>query len=339
MLRTLQTDGCANCLGRMVDAGEEMVCSSCGSVAVKEVIEVPEDRVKVPEAADYTSHALGSYLGRLDRGRDDAFSKGFSGTPSTYRYLKTISDYSYKDGAGVFSCARLIERVCDRLAIPRTVVGESVSIARSVIGMREDHGEITIAAVSAFSMINACKRLRVTSVGVKEILDAHRNLGYRVKGSVINELALDSTVRTLPRRAEEYVGNVIVHLRRSLGAVEEEKAPLGYFNELHEAARIALECLDGPSRGGHNPRALAATAVYAGEVALAAGARRAKRVSQRQIAKSVGLAEYTVREQFVELFRPRLGAIGGALRSESSPHPERSPGRARLDLQALRASW
>jgi transcription initiation factor TFIIIB Brf1 subunit/transcription initiation factor TFIIB len=323
----------------MVDAGEELVCSSCGSVAVKEVIELPQETAKAPEAADYTSHALGSYLGRLGRGLDDTFSKGFSATPSTYRYLKTISDYSYKDGAGVFNCARLIERVCDRLAIPRTVVGESVSIARSVIGMREEHGEITIAAVSAFSMINACKRLRVTSVGVKEIIEAHRDLGYRVKGSVINELALDSTVRTLPRRAEEYVGNVIVHLRRSLGAAEEEKAPLGYFNELHEAARISLECVDGPSRGGHNPRALAATAVYAGEVALATGSGRAKRVSQRQIAKSVGLAEYTVREQFVELFRPRMGAIRSAITSQTSPRPGGPLGTVPLGPRAPRASW
>jgi transcription initiation factor TFIIIB Brf1 subunit/transcription initiation factor TFIIB len=315
MLKSANPDGCAFCLGRIIDAGEEMVCTSCGAVSPKEVIEIGERRP--PQAVDYTTHSLGSFLGPLERGADDAASGGFSGSTSTFRYLKTISDFSYKDGAAVYNCARLIERVCEKLGLPRTAVGESVEISKRVMQMREGHGEITLAAISAFAIINACKRLRVSSVGVREIIEAHRNLGYRVKSSVIIQISIDSPVKTRPRRAEEYLGNVIAHLQSLLG----DSLPPGYINELYDAARTALEEVDGPSRGGHNPRALAASAVYAGETALSSGEGRKRLVSQRELARCVDVAEYTVREQFVEVFRPKMEEIMGSLRTRANPRP------------------
>ena len=317
MLTTSRSEGCGQCLGRMVDIGEEMVCSSCGVVTPKEVVETGEYRA--PQAVDFTNHSLGSFLGPHEYGNDEIFSRGLSSSPSTFKYLKTISDYSYRDGAAVYNCARLIERVCEKLVLPSAVVADSVTIAKSVMEMRRGHGEITIPAISAFAVINACKRLGTSSVGVKEILAAHRNLGYRVKGSVIIQISIDSPIRTRPRRAEEYVGNVMVRLESKLPA--DGSLPLGYLNSLHDAARIALESVDGPSRGGHNPRALAATAVYAGEIALALLERRKKRISQRVMAATVEVAEYTIREQFVEIFRPRMEEDPGGTEASSDPSP------------------
>ena len=330
MLTSPHLEGCALCLGRIVDAGDELVCSSCGMVSSKEVVEGVEDRT--PQAMDYTSHSQGSYMGPLEYGCEEIFSKGLSGSPSTYKYLKTISDFSCRDGSGVYSCAKLMERVCEKLELPKSVVGESVAIAKCVIEMRKEHGEITIAAISAFSIINACKRLRVTRVGVREIMEAHTNLGYRVKASVIIRISIDSSVRTGPRMAEEYLGNVLVRLQQSLAG--EDGVTAGYSNRLYEAARIALENTDGPSRGGHNPRALAATAVYAGEMALSSSEERKKIISQREIAACVGVAEYTVREQFVEIFRPRMEGIQRSLRSRGSPRPRPSTEMVPIPLQA-----
>jgi len=330
MLTSEYLEGCAHCLGRIVDAGDELVCSSCGIVTPKEVVETVEERT--PHAADYTNHSLGSYMGPLEFGYEEMRSRGLSGSPSTYKYLKTLSDFSYREGVAVYNCARLMERVCEKLELPGSVVGESVAIAKSVMELREGHGEITLAAVSAFAIINACKRQRVTSVGVREIMDAHRNLGYRVKASIIIQISIDSPVRIGPRMAEEYLGNVLVRLQQRLP--EEGDVPAGYFNTLYEAARIALENADGPSRGGHNPRALAATAVYAGEMALSIAEERKRIVSQREIAACVGVAEYTVREQFVEIFRPRMQEIQESLRSRTSPRPRPSSEMVPIPLQA-----
>ena len=317
MLTSARTDGCAQCLGRIVDVGEEMVCSSCGMVTLKEVIEPQKDRV--PQLTDYTKYALGSYLGPIEYASDEMFSRGFAGAHSGYRYLKALSDYSHKESTGVYNCGKLIERVCEKLVLPKAVMGDAFTISKSVMEMRRGHGEITIAAIAAFSIINACKRLRVTSVGVKEIMDAHKNLGYNVKASVIIQISINSPIRGRPRRAEEYLGSVIVHLQPMLNV----DVPVGYFNTLHEASRIALESLNGPCRGGHNPRALAATAVYAGEMALATVEERKRIVSQRQVAECVGVAEYTVRGQFVEMFKPRMERLQESVRSVSrSSYPE-----------------
>jgi len=320
MLTSAYRGGCAQCSGRIVDAGEEFVCSSCGTVTAKEVMETGEDRA--PQAIDYTTHSLGSYLGPLDYGYEERFSSGFSKSSSTFKYLKTVSDFAYRDGATLYTCAKLVERVCEKLTLPSAVVGESVSIAREVLGMRKQRGEITIASVSAFAIINACKRLGVTSAGVKEVMEAHRNMGYRVKASVIIQISIDSPIGTRPRRAEEYLGRVLTHLPRVL--IKTGGMPAGYTNRLHEAAKAALEQVDGPSRGGHNPRALAATAVYAAEVALSESEGRKKVFSQREVAGCSEVAEYTVREQYVEIFKSRMGQIREAVRLRESQRRRQS---------------
>ncbi len=334
MLTSSREGGCVQCPGRIVDVGEELVCSSCGMVTPKEVVESGESRT--PQAIDYTTHSLGSYLGPVDYGYEERFSPGFSKSPSTFRYLKTISDFSYRDGAALYNCAKLIERVCEKLALPRTVMGESVGIAREVIDIRRQRGEVTIASVSAFSIINACKRLGVTSAGVREVMDAHRNLGYRVKASIIIQISIDSPVKTRPRRAEEYLGMVLAHLPRAL--IKSGGMPAGYSNRLHEAAKVALEQVDGPSRGGHNPRAVAATAVYAAEVALSELEGRKKVFSQREAAECAQVAEYTVREQYVELFKLRMVSVQGALRSRESHHQTQSTQTHRIPLSPLGTS-
>jgi hypothetical protein len=44
MLTSAHEGGCVQCSGRIVDAGEEYVCSSCGIVMAKVVTDSGEDR-------------------------------------------------------------------------------------------------------------------------------------------------------------------------------------------------------------------------------------------------------------------------------------------------------
>ena len=322
MLTSVREGGCERCSGRIVDVGEELVCSSCGVVTPKEVLETGNG--KVPQAIDYTSHSLGSFLGPMEYGYEERFSSGFSRSSSTFKYLKTVSDYSHNEGAPLYTCARIVERVCEKLSLPKVVVAESMSIAREVIGLRRERGELTIASISAFAVINACKRLGTTNVGVREVMRAHWNLGYRVKTSLIIQISIDSPVKTRPRRAEEYLGNVMVRLPMTL--IRNGGMPANYTNRLYEAAQVALEQVDVPSRGGHNPRGLAATAVYAAEVALSELEGRKKLFSQREAARCGEVAEYTVREQFVEMFKSRMEALREVLRPKAVVY--RSPGQS-----------
>ena len=150
---------CAHCSGRMVDIGEEIVCSSCGSVRPKEVAadSAGGATARRAHAVDYTSHSLGSFLGPMEYDRDDASSKGLSGSSSAFRYLKTISDYSQVDEAGVYPCAKLIERICEKLSLPPGVIGQAIAVAKGLLAIRKQRTGYTIAAISAFSIISACR--------------------------------------------------------------------------------------------------------------------------------------------------------------------------------------
>ena len=315
-----RSDGCAQCAGRIIDAGEEYVCASCGVVTAKEAQDDRAGLYSMPQATDYANHSLGSFLGPAEVGYEEAHSKGFSKSPSSFRYLKTISDYSCnREEGSMYTCVKLIERVCEKLNLPRAVAGEAISIAREVIEVRKERGSFTIASVSAFSVITSCKIRGVTSVGVKAVVDTHRDLGYRVKASTIIQISIDSPVRVGARRPEDYLGTVLARLP-GIHLSHPATMPPGYLNRLHRASRVVLEAVDVPSRGGHNPRALAATAVYAAEVALASIDCRKKILSQRDTATCADAAEYTVREQYVEIFKRRMERICELVRSREIPN-------------------
>ncbi len=308
-----------------MDIDEEIVCSSCGSVRPKEVAADPVGgtATKRAHAVDYTNHSLGSFLGPMeDHDRDEAHSRGLSGSSSTFRYLKTISDYSQVDEAGVYPCAKLIERICEKLALPRGVMGQSIAVAKGLLVIRKQRTGYTIAAISAFSIISACRICGVSSVGMREVVAAHRALGHNVRPSTLIKMGFDSPVKASAMRAEEHLGRVAARLSEVLPRLG---APPGYQYKLLHLAKRALGMLDSSVRGGHSPCALAATSFYAAEMAVSESESRRRLFTQRDVATCVNVAEYTVREQFCELFRPRWDEIYEELRPMlSSRNPAQS---------------
>jgi transcription initiation factor TFIIIB Brf1 subunit/transcription initiation factor TFIIB len=315
-------DRCSECRGRMIDVGEEFVCSSCGMVTKKEILDSHED--KVPQAIDYTKNALGGYLGPQEYGYEEAFSSGFSKSGSTFKYLKTISDYAGKDSSTVYACARTIERVCEKISVPKIVAAQAMVIARKVFELKRSRNDLTVAAISSYSVITACKIEGITSIGVKEILYAHRALGHRVKMSAIIKISIDSPVRVGPRRAEDYLNRVVSHLLSNAELKERVRRrklnETAYCHRLLLAAKQTLLSIEDSSRGGHSPCAMAAAALYAAEVALAKQEMRKKALTQRDVAEAIGVAEFTVREQYGEIFRPQLRQIEEGVRRMMFPH-------------------
>lgn len=315
MLRSSSRLKCAECSGEVVDVGDEMACRACGIVIEKEVIE--SGPFRVPRAVDFTKQALGGYLGPIEYRRGERSPAGIGDGASTFRYLKLISDYAGKDDTTTYSTLRLVERVCEKLSLPGFVAAQAVVVAKRLLPIRKEKGEVTSAAVSAHAIVTACKIAGVASVGLREIVEAHRALGRRVKTSAMIQLSLDSPFRAGARRAEDYVGRVTARLGSDPALRETLRecglAEVPYFNRLHAAAMRALSMLDSCARGGHNPCALAATAVYAGEAALSKRDGRSRLLTQREVAECVAVAEYTVREQFGVIFRGRMADLEALL--------------------------
>jgi transcription initiation factor TFIIIB Brf1 subunit/transcription initiation factor TFIIB len=296
---------CLECLGSVVDAGEELVCSSCGIVTQKEVLDSP--RGGQMQAIDFTGQALGGYLGSAESTFEERHSGGLSGSRSSYVYLKLLSDYAGREDSTVYACAKTIERACDLLALPRLVMAEAVVFARRLLGDRPKR-RATSAAVSAFAIVTACKVVGGIPVGARDVIETHRAMGKRVRMSDLIQLSLDAPSRLAPRKPRECMQKVVARLGtnerllRRLAAAGTSKVE--FFMEVRNGAARALDGVDELSKAGHNPWALAATALYVAELGLSDLDDRRPRISQRDVALAAGVAEYTVREQYKKIFKP-----------------------------------
>lgn len=298
---------CSECAGEVFDVGDEFVCGSCGAVWEKEVLESPTRQVA---AADFTAQALGGYLGPLEYGFRERNTRGLSSTRSTFGYLKMVSDFAGREETASYTCVKLIERVCEKLALPKVVAGQAMTIAKNLYGSNGAGTCTNSAAVSAYAVITACKMARVTTAGVKEVVAVHRLLGRRVRFASLVRLSLASPYKTAARRAEDYIPRVVARLSSDEGFAtylrERRRLPSMYLARLREAAVAVLSVVDSSRRAGHSPVAVAATAVYAGEAVLASIEGRSMLLTQKALANLAGVAEYTVREQYGRLFRPLL---------------------------------
>jgi transcription initiation factor TFIIIB Brf1 subunit/transcription initiation factor TFIIB len=295
---------------QLLDVGDEMVCPSCGIVGEKQLAEFGRDRALA--ASDFTPQALGSYLGSADPGSRERFSRGLSGSHSTFAYLKMVSDFAGRNDGTLFECVRMVERVCERLSLPNVVMARAVTIARRMLATRSGK-RTTIAAISALAILASARVGGSTTIGTREVVDAHRALGRSLKMSSLIQLSLDSEIRIQPRNPEECVGKILGRLETRLHRRWAESQPTSLTLYLHELRTLALEILDRvpeESKAGHRPSALGATAVYAAEFVMAARRGRPRLLTQKDVAECGDTAEYTVREQYREIVSPAIRQSG-----------------------------
>ncbi len=283
---------------------DELVCQRCGIVREKQVLEIgPSSRLV---AIDFTGQALGGYMGTVEGTRKERGSRGLAQQGSSYQYLKLVSDYAGREESAVYATAKMIERVSEKLSLPTVVMAHAIVIAKKVLASERGDRRITLATVSAYALVAACKAEGVTAVSIKDVVGSFQALGRRVKVSSLIQLSLDSPIKTEARGPEDYVGRVIVKLgsdgRLTAELKKEGVQAVSYFNSLRTTAVEILGSLAWSAKVGRSPCALAATAVYGAELLLADREGRRRRLTQRQVAECGDTAEYTVREQYKEIF-------------------------------------
>jgi transcription initiation factor TFIIIB Brf1 subunit/transcription initiation factor TFIIB len=297
---------CPDCSSGLVDAGDEYACPSCGVVREKEVLE-PEGP-RTPLGHERGGEHLGSYLGSFETTRGERLSGGFLKTNSTYRYLKLISDHGNRQDRSAYACEKLIERVGERLLLPDVVLRQATAVAKKVLPVVRRGRRVSLAAVAAYSLIASCKIEGNTSVSAREIVGAFADQGKKVKTSAIIYLSLEAPVRMSPRRAEEYLSLVLARLsgdaRFARGLATAAVPSTAYINSLRTGAAKILGALREDVKAGHRPCALAATSVYTAELMMAQKESRGRRLTQGDVARCGDTAEYTVREQYREIFMP-----------------------------------
>jgi len=311
-MRTLDLEtSCPDCLVLLVDGGNEMVCPRCGRVMSKQCED--SSTFKGAETGVPGKSQLGSFMGSMRITPRERASKGLAGSSSKYEYLKKVSDFAGREEGPGEACDKIIRRIGEKLFLPKVVLDEASAVARSVLSSNQCHRRVTLAALSAFSLVTACRVEGVTSVSVREIISAHSVLGKRVNASSFIQLALEAPIKILPRRPEDYISRVLARLSRDQRLSEklrsEGASQTGYFNALRETATSLLSEVRPDELSGRRPCALAAAAIYSSEVVLATKELRGKRLTQRLLAECGDAAEYTIREQCACIFTPAAAAL------------------------------
>jgi transcription initiation factor TFIIIB Brf1 subunit/transcription initiation factor TFIIB len=299
---------CTECSTNLIDAGDEFVCPKCGIVDEKEVVEGSCERSVTTSYKG--GRGLGSFMGSLEMTRQERFSKGLSKANSTYEYLKAISDFAGRQEGPEFACLKMLERVSEKLGLPSIVLRQASAIAKKIFAVEHHGRRITIAAVSAYSLIAACKIEGITSASVREVITAHADLGRCIRSSSVIQLALESPIRTTPRSPEEYLTRILARLSKNNSLCARLKlngvSQTVFFKQLRENASKILREIDDDARAGRRPCGLAASSVYSAEMLLAVTEGRRRRITQREVASCGDAAEYTIRGQCAQIFKPAV---------------------------------
>src|SRR2546426_2289684 len=202
------------------------------------------------------------------------------------------------------SCLQMNERIAERLELPKSIVRQANLVARRLLPRKKTYNA-TIPAISAYSLLYACRSVDIAHVSHREILAAYTEAGYMVSKSRLMRISLESTMPLPQASMDELVRAVLSRLQSSESVVARLRRlnldPKTYFTRLFELAReVAAESRD---LAGFSPRTIAAGSVYVASLALSAK----KTFTQREAGETLGMAENTVRE-FCCRTRNRRGA-------------------------------
>lgn len=303
----------------MDDAGDELVCPGCGVVKEKAVVEAgPGGSPSI-----FGKQPLGSYMGTKWTTGAERASPGLSGSRSGYAYLKVVSDFAGKERGARVECAKLIERVAEKLGLPRVAALQAAAVSRRIFASFPRGRRLSVAEVSAYSLVAACRLEGVMTVSIREILGAYSMMGRGVTSSSIFRLALESPVGMYAKGPGAYVPRVLARLSQSRALScrlsKEGVARAAYLASLRRVALDLLERCDPVAMEGKRPCALAASAVYSAEAALSVLESRKNRLTQKDLAGCGDTSEYTIREQCATIFRRPLARLGSSERQTPLP--------------------
>ena len=284
---------CRECRGALVQSGEELACTKCGVVASTDEVAPPNEAVSGTSRPKH-SDGLGSFMGTMEEEHSYA---SFNGT-SSVRYMKSVSDHMGVDQAA-HQCASLIERVAERLSLPAFVLANAVTLSQTALADRKTKAElgrgkgVTVATVSAYCLLSACRTAGMHHVSAKSVVLAHTDLGRRVTKSGLCRLGTESRVPHMPADPAGMVATVVAGLESNRNVLwrlgSKGVDPHAYFRRLLELSLPVVGRLRGLR--GANPRTVAASSVY-----LASREMPPKAFTQGEAAQTLDMAEYSVRD-------------------------------------------
>ncbi|UCG00580.1 MAG: hypothetical protein JSW11_13240 [Candidatus Heimdallarchaeota archaeon] len=326
---------CLECDGNLIQTEADIVCMNCGLVANK-IYEKPTIQLIKAESSFGSQFAsiserpsamksLGTYIGTY-RKRFLADAKGAQlkiPAKQQFRRLKSLNDiYLHFNGRQrEYRGYNLLTTMCSILQITDAAKADALFLYRSV--QSHLHGELKLSCLIMGSLYLSI-RSRKENIELARLVTAAQSRGYFILGKDIIKAASlirqHARIRISHVKSEEYLDNVISRLHKDREITKQlqkkvfvEKAE--YFRCLKLGAKNLLANFPQSDRGGRNPFILAAAIIIASDIMLARQnsfyhcyKRKSRRgiLTQKHIAKILGIAEFTLREHYLLLAKPLM---------------------------------
>lgn len=322
---------CPECAGLIILHQGEYVCSECGLVLHRHYV-MPSYVMNNEKTSSrklgkpfmnlgerlHIVDGLGSYM---DYHRSYFFHDIGGGSLSPkkqklFRRLKYRYDLNtrmYKRQAD-YRAFKTLNHVAGTLDLSDKIRNRAAYYYRKTT--RKMKGSITNRIlIMALSVLLSIREYgRNAPLTLKEISNAFSQLGHKISEKMILKAALRfrSKVGFTPnvRKSEEYICRIISEViespetrsRLAEGKIDPEK----YKEKLEKKAFEILHSIPSHLRGGRNPYIFAAATIYTADQKLARETGNMYILTQKIIAEITKVAEYSIRDHFCSLLKPRI---------------------------------
>lgn len=308
----------------MITIRGELVCGKCGLVYEGAILGSkfcanPQDGGAISSPRSHFApgnrlnrvDGLGSYIGYcLSGGLLDVRGKPLHQT-SYYRYsrLRFLHNRRLRF-AGYetdYQALCLLTRVAELLRLPNSVRDRAAYLYRKMKKRKSFGKRPPSATLLMVCLLNAVRESTTPyPPTLHEIAKVFDQVGHGVSAKKFIKASLfcnASGLKSRVQRSETYLPRIV---RRIAGMIRGDSSSSGgdrYEERLLATSLDILRGIDGVDRGGRDPYALAASTIYAADRKLASSRRAKPQLTQKIVSKASGVAEYTIREHWVELLR------------------------------------
>lgn len=311
---------CTECGGRIIVSQGIYVCSSCGLVYGPLLVQEPYVLHEENKASIFTfigerlhiASTIGSYIDEPNKWTlRDAFGKIL--TPDKqiiFRRWKIHYDtkIKLKHKETLYRGLKLIEAISSQLNLPSIIRDRAAYLYRKSLN---EIREIPVPVRAAVSMYLAIGEAGVSApITLEELSSIFKKHHYRISKKSIVKYAIK--MRTLVKtkfrhKSEDYIPRIInaVFSSSKVRNLLETKglSPDKYRGKLERKTFLLCRKISERIRGGRNPYTFAASLVYAAELLMAMEEKRKPILSQRLIAKLSSVAEYTLRDHYLQVIK------------------------------------
>jgi transcription initiation factor TFIIIB Brf1 subunit/transcription initiation factor TFIIB len=314
---------CEDCSTPLTETISDYVCPSCGLVAGQKVVESSYQKnegnfktygTQAVEEGNKSSNVnqIGSFLGYYNNWNISDYQGKYvvSSKNTQFRRLKRINDiYTQSHGKErLYRSLRLLAVVSGVLELPDSIKEDSARIFRNCYKKLLD---IRVADLTAASVYLA-SRLNHYNLRVKDLLQSFENEGVVVQGKNIlyaaTQIRILTGYKVKSTTSEEYLERVIQALINDdefkIKLQKQHISNMEYGILLRKTSQEILKKLSRDLRGGRDPYALACATVAGADLTIANNfGKRRGFATQRLIARVGDVAEYTLREHFLQIIK------------------------------------